>query len=888
MKKLLSAILVITFAIIPLSLSAGAESVYVPSLSIDGVIDNNQSDNDYYISSHPVESYLEELSDGYRRVCYNDNVLTIDDYDSSWKLTSTKTISKSGYLFGGYYSGSQYNYLVWGQENPDEVDSKEVLRIEKYTKDWKTLSGYAQVSGANTTIPFRAGSLRMVETAGKLYIHTSHQMYTSNNDGLRHQANMTFVIDTATMTVSDSWYKVMNISYGYVSHSFNQFIITDGNYIYRADHGDAYPRSVCITKVAVGDKITKVKYTNALPISGAIGDNFTGVTIGGFEMSSNNLLIAGNTVDQSATDIGYSSPRNIFITVTDKSLSSTTVKYITNYTADDGIEVCTPHLVKINNNRFLVLWEEIEGLYTYTRIAVIDGNGELTSTITDTYMRLSDCKPILLKNGLVCWYTSSSSKNTVYFVNPNKPASANSGFVKDTEGLSATSTADSVTLSWKLNTTASGYAIEKYSDGKWSRIKTITSNDITTYTISGLDASTLYKYRIRAYDYIRQTRVWENQYKETSAVTYPELVKKLKTGSRAPDSISLSWAESSGANGYNVEINDGSGWKTAKSTNATTCTISGLSPASSYKLRVRAWSNVDGTKRYGEYSAELVAYTIPDAVEGFRYGGKTSDVLRVNWDKNALAGGYIIEMYKNGEWTRVGKVANNKTTTYRITGLSASTTYSLRIKAYKIVNGVSLYSAYSEPIELTTNPSAVTGLSEGSRTSNALRLNWTKNESAGGYIIEMYKNSKWTRIAKISNPATTTYVVTGLDSFATYNFRIRAYKINGGKAYYSAYSNPVALTTNLTGVQELTVRRATSNTAYISWSMNAKARGYIIEMYTNGKWTRIIKLTTNDLTSYRITGLSSGSTYRIRVRTYNIIGSAAYYGAASYIDVTTS
>ena len=66
MKKLLSAILIIAFAMIPLSLSANAESDYVPSLKIDGEVDYNQSDNDYYNYSYTVDSYIEELSSGYK------------------------------------------------------------------------------------------------------------------------------------------------------------------------------------------------------------------------------------------------------------------------------------------------------------------------------------------------------------------------------------------------------------------------------------------------------------------------------------------------------------------------------------------------------------------------------------------------------------------------------------------------------------------------------------------------------------------------------------------------------------------------------------------------------------------------------------------------------
>ena len=68
-------------------------------------------------------------------------------------------------------------------------------------------------------------------------------MYLSN-DGLRHQANMTYVVNEADMTELQSYYDVLNISQaGYVSHSFNQFVRTDGTYVYRVDHGDGGPRA---------------------------------------------------------------------------------------------------------------------------------------------------------------------------------------------------------------------------------------------------------------------------------------------------------------------------------------------------------------------------------------------------------------------------------------------------------------------------------------------------------------------------------------------------------------------------------------------------------------------------------------------------------------------
>ncbi len=87
----------------------------------------------------------------------------------------------------------------------------------------------------------------MAEAGGSLYIHTCHQMYKSM-DGLRHQANMTFVVDEGKMEITQNVIWVANNSSGYVSHSLNQFVQTDGTHIYRADHGDGAPRGAMISK----------------------------------------------------------------------------------------------------------------------------------------------------------------------------------------------------------------------------------------------------------------------------------------------------------------------------------------------------------------------------------------------------------------------------------------------------------------------------------------------------------------------------------------------------------------------------------------------------------------------------------------------------------------
>ncbi len=184
----------------------------------DGYVTDNASDNSYTrYHANVVNSYLVETSDGNLvRVEYTDDEVLVETYSADGTFLSSLSVTCELPIFGGFYAGSDAYYLVFAQENEEGSSEVEVMRVVKYSLDWERV-GELSLSNINTTVPFDAGSLRMTETNGKLYIHTSHEM----NNG--HQANMTFVIDEETMTVSSSFYGVWNMNYGYVSHSFDQY-----------------------------------------------------------------------------------------------------------------------------------------------------------------------------------------------------------------------------------------------------------------------------------------------------------------------------------------------------------------------------------------------------------------------------------------------------------------------------------------------------------------------------------------------------------------------------------------------------------------------------------------------------------------------------------------
>ncbi len=399
------------------------------SVKLSGAESNNRSKNDYEAYyARVVNSYLSENKDGTFDRIENINrsqgmyaqaeKVVVETYDSKTKkLKKKKEIPTELTFFGGFYSGAEHNYLVYGKGNTKEDDTAEILRVVKYTKGWKRL-GSVSAYGANTATPFHAGSLRMAEVGGSLYIHTCHLMYRSE-DGLRHQANMTFVVDTDKMEVTQSFTQIANNHLGYAAHSFNQFVQTDGAYVYRVDHGDGAPRGTMISRCEASGRIVDVEWTYPMRFGGNWGQNSTGAAIGGFELSSDSCLIAGNSVPQGKDYQGTSGQRNIFVTVTDKGLEKSSIVWITKYTGGQT-EVKPPHLVKIGADQFLLMWEEKDGKTgkKATKLATLDGGAQLTSSIVTCKLPLSDCKPVVFQNGQVQWYVTENGKPVLYAVSP--------------------------------------------------------------------------------------------------------------------------------------------------------------------------------------------------------------------------------------------------------------------------------------------------------------------------------------------------------------------------------------------------------------------------------------------------------------------------------------
>ena len=339
------------------------------------------------------------------------------------------------------------------------------------------------------------------------------------------------------------------------------------------------------------------------------------------------------------------------------------------------------------------------------------------------------------------------------------------------------------------------------------------------------------------------------------------------------------------------------GWKVTK---APTCTTAGVKErtctgcnaketmtlqATGHKYTTSTVKPTYSAKGYTLYKCSLCGksykcnYTnmlVLPSVSGLKAASRTDKSITLGWNKNANATGYVIEYYNGAKWVKKSTVTKNTTVKYTVSSLKPGTVNKFRIRAYKATN----YSAYSY-ITVNTLPSAVSGFKTVSKTSSTSTLSWNKNTSADGYIIERYIVNRWVQTQKVVGSGNVNATIKSLTAGSTNKLRIRAYKTINKKTEYSSYTylNVKTKPAQMTGLK---AKSKTNNTVTLQWNKNATADSVFIEKYDGSKWVNVKKLSAG-FTTYTVCKLSSGRTYRFRVRAYR----AGEYSGYTYLNVNT-
>ena len=331
----------------------------------------------------------------------------------------------------------------------------------------------------------------------------------------------------------------------------------------------------------------------------------------------------------------------------------------------------------------------------WTNVAKITGNATTSYTVKGLAAGTAGYKFRMraVKDGAYSDYTSVLTVNT----NPYGV----SGF------KCSSKTSTSVTLKWNKGTTASGYQLQQYKDGKWVTIYTGTKATDTSYTVKNLKAGTAgYRFRIRAYKTYGNTKQYGSWSSEVKVNTNPYGVGGFKCSSKSSTSVTLKWNKGTTASGYQLQQYKDGKWVTiytgTKATN-TSYTVKNLKAGTAgYRFRIRAYKTYGNTKQYGSWSSEVKVNTNPYGVGGFKAKSTAKNSITLGWNKGTTASGYQLQQYKGGKWVTVYTGTKATSTSCTVKSLKANTSYKFRIRAYKTYGNTKQYGSWSSTLTVKT------------------------------------------------------------------------------------------------------------------------------------------------------------------------------------------
>jgi len=447
-------------------------------------------------------------------------------------------------------------------------------------------------------------------------------------------------------------------------------------------------------------------------------------------------------------------------------------------------------------------------------------SGLTASTAFRYRVRASDASGNLSGYSNIASATTSASSDTQA---PTVPSS-----------LTATASSSSqIGLSWTASTDnvgVTGYRIERCVGASCTTFAQIgTTTGATTFTDTGLAASTVYRYRTRAADLAGNLSGYSNIASATTSASTdtqaPTAPSSLAATASSSSQIGLSWTASTdnvGVTGYRVERCAGASCtafaQVGTTTGATTFTDTGLTASAAYRYRVRAADAAGNLSAYSNIAPATTTAatdtTPPSAPSSLAASASSSSQIGLTWTAstdNVGVTGYRIERCSGGSCSSFVQVGTTTgATTFSDSGLTASTSYSYRVRAADAAGNLGGYSnvasASTNAAADTQAPTAPSSLVATASSSTQIGLTWTAstdNVGVTGYRIERCSGASCSSFVQIgTTTGATTFGNGGLTAATSYSYRVRATDAAGN---LSGYSNVASATTSSSGGGSITV-----------------------------------------------------------------------------------
>ena len=386
--------------------------------------------------------------------------------------------------------------------------------------------------------------------------------------------------------------------------------------------------------------------------------------------------------------------------------------------------------------------------------------------------------------------------------------------------LTSTATlATQINLSWTASTDnvgVAGYKVERCLGAGCANFAQIATPTGAAFNDIGLAAATSYSYRVRAVDAAGNNSAYSNVFSATTLAaadtTPPTAPTNLTASAASASQINLTWAASTdnvGVTGYKVERCSGAAcanFVQIATPTGITFNDTGLTASTPYSYRVRANDAAGNNSGYSNSASATTPAaadtTPPTAPTNLAATAASATQINLSWTAstdNVGVTGYKVERCSVAGCANFVQIATPTGITFNDTGLTASTSYSYRVRANDAAGNNSAYSntasATTPAAADTTPPTAPTNLTATAASTTQINLSWTAstdNVGVTGYKVERCSGAACANFVQIATPTGITLNDTGLTASTSYSYRVRA---NDAAGNNSAYSNTASATT---------------------------------------------------------------------------------------------